>query len=134
MEFLLIHPNDLRNQWPRISDSLDAVLAKAEEDWIKEDVFHAIKAGHAACHYAIDESGFAGLLITTKAVSEFSRTPSIHVWIAHNVGSADVIEGGLSLLRQVAQQAGASRITFASPRVGWAKRHKLISATYEVSL
>lgn len=97
-------------------------------------MYHAIKAGHAACHYALNESGFAGLLVTTKAISEFSRTPSIHVWIAHNASDADVIEGGLALLRDMAQQAGATRITFASPRVGWAKRHKLISATYEVSL
>lgn len=46
MDFILVTPADLRTHWPRISASLDAVLAKApDEDWIKEDVYAAIKAG-----------------------------------------------------------------------------------------
>lgn len=46
MDFFLVAPADLRNHWPRISASLDAVKAKApHEDWIHEDVYAAIKFG-----------------------------------------------------------------------------------------
>ena len=73
MDFVVIAPANLRLQWDRISASLDAVLAKASgEDWIKEDVYHAIKSGQAACHFAVGETGFAGLLITTLTRAEFS--------------------------------------------------------------
>lgn len=48
----LIPPGTLRQHWPDIRASLDAVRAKAVDDWIAEDVYHAIKAGHAACHVA----------------------------------------------------------------------------------
>lgn len=44
MDFVLVGPRELRAHWERISSSLDAVLAKTSEDWIKEDVYHAIKA------------------------------------------------------------------------------------------
>lgn len=125
----LIHPNTLRTHWPRIKASLDAVQAKASDDWIAEDVYHAIKAGAAACHLSDD-----GLLITTITHAEFSGTPALHVWIAHNTGGADVLENGLPMLREMARRAGVTKITFGSPRPGWAKRFPLVSATYEVPL
>lgn len=46
----------------------------------------------------------------------------------------DAFTEGLDLIRQMARKAGATRITFGSPRMGWAKKFKLVSATYEVSL
>ena len=74
------------------------------------------------------------MLITTLTRAEFSGTPSLHVWIVHNAGTPDVMDAGLPLLKQLAQRAGAARITFGSPRPGWAKRFPMISATYEVAL
>lgn len=134
MDFTLIQPAGLRAAWPRVRESLDAVLAKAADDWIPEDVYHSLKCGDAACHIATNDTGYAGILVTTLARAEFSGTPALHVWIAHNAGNADVFEAGLGLLRQMARKAGASRITFGSPRLGWAKRFPLVSATYEVPL
>lgn len=55
MHFLLVHPDGLRNHWPLIRASLDAVQAKCPEDWIAEDVYHAIKSGAACCHVAIGD-------------------------------------------------------------------------------
>lgn len=104
-------------------------MAKASDDWIPEDVYHAIKAGTAACHLSGD-----GLLITTLTRAEFSGTRALHVWIVHNTGGPDVIDANLPLLRAMAHRAGATKITFGSPRIGWAKRFPLVSATYEVPL
>lgn len=134
MDLIVVTPADLRTHWPRISASLDAVQAKAPEDWIKEDVYHGIRSGQAACHIALDDNGFAGLMVTTITRAEFSGAQALHVWIAHNEGEADVIEAGLDLLRAMAHKAGVSRITFGSPRKGWSKKFPLISATYEVPL
>lgn len=134
MNFLLIQPDALRTHWPLIRNSLDAVQAKAPEDWIAEDVYHAIKSGSAACHLAIGDKGYAGLLITTLTQTEFSREPVFHIWITHNVSDADTFEAGMGLIRDMARKSGATKITFGSPRMGWAKRFKLVSATYEVPL
>lgn len=73
------------------------------------------------------------MLITTLTTAEFSGSRALHVWIAHSVGG-DVFEQGLPMLRTMALHAGAARITFGSPRPGWAKRFPLMSATYEVPL
>ena len=99
MDFTLITADALRSAWPRIRESLDAVLAKAPDDWIPEDVYHAIKCGDAACHLASNDAGFAGILVTTLTHAEFSGTPALHVWIAHNVADADVFDAGMDLLR-----------------------------------
>lgn len=108
------------------------MLEAAPEDWIKEDVYHAIKSGSAACHVAMSDSGYAGLMVSCLSTAEFSGRRALHVWIAHNAGDACVIEAGLDLLRQTARSAQIDRITFASPRKGWAKRYPLLTATYEV--
>lgn len=73
-------------------------------------------------------------MVLTERVAEFSGEKSLNVWIAHNRGDADVMEQGMEVLRRMAQSGGAKKITFGSPRVGWAKRHKLVSATYEIGV
>jgi hypothetical protein len=74
------------------------------------------------------------VLITTLTTAEFSGTRALHVWIVHNAGSADLLDEGMPMLRDMARHAGVSKITFGSPRPGWAKRFPLLSATYEVPL
>lgn len=73
MDFISVNPTDLRAHWPQISASLDVVQTKSPEDWIKEDVYHAIKSGHAACHMAYAQGQYAGLLVTSVSMTEFSR-------------------------------------------------------------
>lgn len=45
MDLIVVTPNDLRTHWPRIAASLDVVQSKAPDDWINEDVYHALKSG-----------------------------------------------------------------------------------------
>lgn len=135
MDFILVAPEALRANWPTIKTSLEAVRTKAEaEDWIDEDVYHAIKSGQSACHIAVNEHGYAGLLVTQLIQAEFSREPVFHVWIAHSLGEASAIDEGIDLIYRMARVAGAKKITFGSPRLGWQKRFKLLSATYELPL
>lgn len=132
MEFVLVTPNELRAHWPNIKASLDAVQAKAPEDWIAEDVYHAIKSGQVACHAVYRAGSYAGVLVIRPEHAEFSGAPGLHVWIAHSAGDADVFEAGEGLIKETARRMGVTSITFGSPRPGWAKRYPLISATYGI--
>ena len=134
MEFRLIDPVFLHSVWPQVKTSLAAVREKCEVPWIDEDVYHAVKSGSSSLHFALSEGQFCGLMVTTLNRCEYSGIPELHVWIAHNVGDADVIESGLEMLRNMAFSAGAKRLTFGSPRLGWSKRFKLESATYRIDL
>lgn len=109
-------------------------MAKGPVEWIPEDVYHELRSGSAACHIATDANGYAGCMVTQRVTDPYSGVQSLHVWIAHNVGDADVLDAGLGLLRETARKGGFARITFGSPRPGWAKRFPLLSATYEIPM
>lgn len=134
MDFHLVNPADLRAHWGHLSRSLHAVQKASPEDWIAEDVYHAIKSGAAACHIALNDHGYAGCMVTLLTRTEYSGECELHCWIAHNVGEADVIAEGVGMLREMAKKAGAKRITFGSSRLGWGKRYKLKSAVYEIPM
>lgn len=131
MEFILIQPDGLRAIWPQILVGLEKMPA---EDWISEDVYHAIRSGESALYIGTNESGYAGFIVLRQQRTEFSREPVLHVWLAHNVGDADVFGAAQDFVKQIARSMGAKKITFGSPRIGWSKRYPLISATYEVPL
>lgn len=116
---------DIRGEWPRIRASLDAVQAKCGEEWIPEDVYLALQTQKAAAYLSDD-----GLLIVQRLTAEYTGQPYLHVWIAHG----DMTDAALDFLRKQARHIGCTRITFASPRLGWSKRFPLVSATYEVPL
>lgn len=99
------------------------------EDWIAEDVYHAIKSGESALYVA---RGGVGFVVLRRLVAEFSGTISCHVWLAYNAGSVAEYDAALRLYQQVARQMGASRITFESPRPGWAKRFPVVTTTYSI--
>lgn len=134
MELSLILPGEVRKAWPLILPSLHAVMSKGPVSWIPEDVYHELRTGSAACHVATDAGQYAGCMVTQRVVDDYSGEPALHVWIAHNAGTAEVLDAGLPLLRDMARKGGFARITFGSSRPGWAKRYKMIQATYEIPM
>lgn len=134
MEVLIVKPDDLRFHWPTISKSLSEVAKATSPDWIQEDVYHAIKSGNAIAHMVYHMGEYKALFILTGETEEFSGKHSVHIWIAHNHGDHDAYEFGLDAIKSIARSSGASRLTLESPRLGWSKRFKLVSATYEVPL
>lgn len=103
--------------------------AMPPEDWIAEDVYHAIKSGESALYVV---RGGGGFVVFRRLVAEFSGTVDCHVWLAYNAGSVAEYDAALRLYQHVARQMGASRITFASPRPGWAKRFQVVTTTYSI--
>src|SRR5690606_25759718 len=125
-DWQLIHPANLRRVWPQVRAGLDTMPS---DDWIAEDVYHAIKTGDAAL-YVADGAFF----VLRRIVAEFSGNVSCHVWLAYNASGADTYDAATDLVRVVAKQMGATRITFGSPRPGWAKRFPLVEATYQIPM
>lgn len=131
MDFILIHPDGLRSVWPDVRTGLAKM---PPEDWIAEDVYHAIKAGAAALYLAVGDAGFAGFMVLERTTADYSREPALHCWLAYNHEDQVPHQLVLDFLRSQAAQMGVKRITFASPRPGWAKRFKCLSAVYEIPL
>lgn len=134
MELIIVKPAELRAHWPVISAALDSVIEATSPDWIKEDVYHRIKTGAAFAHLICHLGEYRSLFILTEECEEFSGTSSVHIWIAHNTGDSDSYDFGLEQIKQIARASGVTRLTLESPRPGWGKRFRLVSATYEVSL
>lgn len=136
MELVLVKPAELRAHWPVISAALDSVIEATSPDWIKEDVYHQIATGSAYAHLIYEAGQYRSLFVLTQPTEEFSKERCLHIWIAENAlsGTDESFDYGLSAIQKVAQQLGAPRLTLESPRKGWAKRFKLVSATYEVPL
>lgn len=131
MHFDLISPASLRAVWDDVRAGLDKM---PPEDWIAEDVYHAIMSGQAALYVGRCDQQFAGFVVLQRHVADYSGVVSCHIWLAFNDGGQEAYDAALGLYRQVAKQMGASRITFCSPRSGWAKRYRPVSTTYEIPL
>lgn len=126
----LIHPSELHSVWPIVRDGLSEVANRNHVDWIQEDVYHAIKSGGSALHLSEDGS----FLVTCLNQNVYTGNRELHIWVARSCGNGDIIDEGLELLRSMARNSGAVKITFDSPRKGWERRYNLITAVYEVPL
>ena len=103
---------DIKQEWTWIRPRLERLLGKIKSDgWIIEDVYASLVTSHATL-YAGD-GGFAVLQVFPHYTGK-----RLHVWILETVNPERHLEALLTL----AKEHGASRITFESPRKGWAKR------------
>lgn len=133
MDILTVTPNDLHMHWPTITPALDIVRAECNETWINEDVYHAIKIGGATAHLIYEHGQYASLFVLCGEQDEYSKEWSLLIWIAHNVGSDAAYTAGLEAIKAIARERRL-RLFLKSPRLGWQKRFRLVSATYEVPL
>lgn len=125
----LISPQNLRWVWPAVKAGLEKM---PESDWIPEDVYHLIKSGDSALYVGHDEGAIIGFMVLRQLAEEFSGKSRLHVWLAYNTSGQDIRDAAESLILQVAKNMQATRITFGSPRVGWAKQFPVIDSTYEI--
>lgn len=126
----LIHPAQLRSVWDAVKRGLESMPA---DDWIAEDVYHAIKSGAATLYVFTEAGAFAGFVVLRRLTAEFSGEVICHIWLAYSASNADAYQAAESFIKGAAKHMGAARITFSSPRKGWAKRYPLASCTYEIT-
>jgi hypothetical protein len=120
-----IAPVDLHEYWTHVKEGLEEVKKRSHADWIPEDIYAALQAGHSTLH--VNGEGF--VVLTPR--KDFDGM-TLFVWVAY--GEGDVFEKYLPELEMMARQINAKRIRFESSRKGWGKRYKYVTSIYEKEL
>jgi hypothetical protein len=132
VDIVPIHPEALHGVWSEVKAGLQKILEKSPEDWLPEDIYHALRSGQAQLVLVVGEKGMEGFLVLRVLRREFSRAQDMHVWCAYSRGDEDVFEHGLQFIRNAARQAGCKGITFSSRRKGWMKRFPVQEIIYRI--
>lgn len=111
MQLKYVNPNELKQVWQQIKPSLTDMANQANE-WIIEDAYCDLKEGRAHLYLAIKDNYFVGYVI----LQVFNTT--LHIWAAYG---NNVLEDGLSAIKDIAKQHNISHITFSAIRKGWLK-------------
>jgi hypothetical protein len=106
-----VAPADLHSVWPQIRVGVDAIIARAKERFIPEDVYASIKTGAAQLFTAPD-----GFMVLQNQRNEFTNQPTLHVWLTYHANNEDISEETFRDLLKLADNIGAKEITFSSPR------------------
>ena len=123
-----IKPSELHQFWRVIAPGIAQARCHSGSNWIPEDIYAALRAGHSQLFIGYVECAYAGFAITTL-VPGFSG-PDLHFWIVFNASKHDVIARFMGEFEKMAESAGAKRMTF------WSKRHwarRLRNYGFEVS-
>lgn len=116
-----IKPADLHTYWTLIRPGLEYVKSVADDGWIPEDVYSALKANTATLHIGQDEAGEYLGFVVLSLVPHWDGQ-EMNVWVAYSaVTDKQPILMWQEQIWQMARKAGAKRIVFSSPRKGWEK-------------
>lgn len=128
MVFYFIKPERIRDAWPDIRASVERVITKTGEPWLPEDVYHALMKLEAFLHvgYEADEPRFVFVLVPGEDYGQ----KVLKIWLASSLGGS--LDEAIAWIRAHAAENGFHKITFASPRKGWAKYFKPAQVIYEV--
>mgnify|MGYP006358145345 CR=1 FL=1 len=111
--------DELHDYWAFVRDGLGRVLEKGGGRWLPEDIYHLIKSGSAFLHVAFESGAPAGFFVLQEAQDWDAKT--LHILAAYSSAHGDIFRHQATLM-QFAKNAGAKRLTFASPRLGWVGR------------
>lgn len=112
-----VPPEQLLAEWERVRAGLLAVQEHSADDWLPEDIYMSLKTGNASLHVAEDGSDYLGFLILQLLPTFHSK--KLHVWCAYANDGKPLLRVFLRTLRDLAANAGATKITFSSPRDEW---------------
>lgn len=108
----------LRGEWERVRAGLVKVQEHSADDWLPEDIYMSLKTGNSSLHIAEDGNGdYLGFLILQLLPTFHSK--KLHVWCAYSNDGKPLLRTFLRALREMATHAGATKITFSSPRDEW---------------
>lgn len=122
-----VEPWQLHDYWDEVSPDLDACRVHDKESVWLEDIYFAIKSGHAVLHVALDQGGkYAGMMVTTLHTDQWEPNHRfLHVWYLNTrPGHESIIKHGNDYLESFAKELGANLITFRADRLAferWAR-------------
>lgn len=112
MEPRTLQPAQLLNYWPDIKYGLEEVLRKTPTaTWIPEDIYAAIKYGHAVCVLGMNNEDIEGFFV---GVPKTDKT--FFVWAVWLDGN---LQEGVKHLIDFTKKANCTRIAFDTDRKGW---------------
>lgn len=117
-----VQPESITLVWDQILPGILNMKARSTEGWRPEDVYAALRTGTSALHMAYLESDYLGFMVTTLIPGY--RDKSLNIWLCFNASEKDILEMFHEDTVKLAKNAGASRLTFYSPRIGWERRLK----------
>lgn len=117
--------------WTWIRENVDRARAHSGDYWLVEDVYAALKFGHATMVLVHNKGELAGGAVV-RLEPDQNHERIMYVWAAWlDDGSfADAV----TVVGTLAREAQCRAMRFASARPGWQKRAKLLSATYEIEV
>ena len=114
----LTHCTLIKEYWDHIRHALECVIEKTNPDWIPEDVYMACLLGQARVYLAPD-----GVIVFKLLTDSVTNETSLFVWAAYSK-EGDALIKYYQDVDTIAEEFGASKISFASSRKGW---HKAIN-------
>lgn len=110
--------DQLLAEWERVRAGLLKVQEHSADDWLPEDIYMSLKTGGSSLYVAEDGAGGnLGFLILQLLPTFHSK--KLHVWCAYSNDGKPLLRVFLRTLRDLAANAGATKITFSSPRDEW---------------
>ena len=101
------------SHWPQILPGIEALRQKTGAAWTAAEVYQAVASGEYRLFVAPE--GF----VVAKVRIRFG-VPEMYIWLAY--GQGQVVERYEAEILALARAAGARRITFQSPRLGWRRK------------
>ena len=115
-----IKPAQIRDHWPLIKEGLKKVESLSKE-WLVEDVYMSLRMGTCNLHILTIDGEYKGFTVTQQQDSYGS--PVLHVWMGYSTADDfDILKECLNEIKLWAKAIEAKKITFGSPRKGWAKQ------------
>jgi hypothetical protein len=110
MQLQYVPTQDIGVYWDKIKPSLKNMA----RSWRVEDAYCELKEGRASLFLTIEDKYNTGYVILQQ------QGLSLHIWAAYNEKN-NVLESGLDLIKELAQQYNLKHITFKSYRKAWNK-------------
>jgi len=129
----VIEPKHLAAEWERVRAGLLEVKKATTDDWLPEDVYMALRQGHAVLYIGSGDAGeYLGFVVLRLVATAHSTR--MDVWCAHSATSKPALRHFLPHIRAVARNAGAASIGFSSARPEWeCAAHRLGFSRKQVS-
>lgn len=115
----VIEPKDLAPEWERVRAGLVEVKKATTDDWLPEDVYMALRQGHASLYIGTGAHGEYLGFVVLRLLPTFHDS-KVEIWCAHSATKRPAMRKFLPHIKAIAANNGASRISFSSARPEWA--------------
>lgn len=119
--------------WPWVRDGFERAKRKTGDPCMAEDVYAALMERRAHLYVSYSEDGEPDFFGVFVPENEWG-IKTLSIWVAANLGGPELLAPAMEWTRGFAKHHGFQKITFTSPRKGWAKHFKVAQIIYEVSL